>query len=115
MVATTGCDLVFADPDSGTRTALHPAPAHRTKAVKHAYLSELAPFAQRGQSLLIYHHGDRTATIEQQAHRRLAGFARQVPVKPIAAVRASRHESAVPGRCRFGIARPLPDGKNHRS
>jgi hypothetical protein len=93
MVATTGCDLVFAAPGNGTRTALHPAPAHRTKAVKHAYLSELAPFAQRGLSLVIYHHGDRTATVEQQAPRRLADFAREVPIKPIAAVRASRGTS----------------------
>ncbi len=90
LAATSGCDLIFADPDNGIRPALHPLPAHRTKAVKHAYLGELAAFARRGQSLIAYHHADRTAAIEKQAHRRLADFARDVPVRPIAAVRASR-------------------------
>jgi hypothetical protein len=90
LAATTGCDLIFADPDNGIRTAALLVPAHRTKAVKYAYLDELAAFAERGQSLVVYHHADRTATVEEQAHRRLADIAREVPIKPIAAVRASR-------------------------
>ena len=53
-------------------------------------MSELAAFAARGQSLIVYHHADRTAGVEQQARRRLADLARDVPVQPIAAVRASR-------------------------
>jgi hypothetical protein len=60
------------------------------KAVKHGYLDELAAFAQRGQSLIAYHHADRSAAVEQQARRRLTDFARGVPLVPIAAVRASR-------------------------
>jgi hypothetical protein len=90
LAATSGCDLIFADPDNGIRPASHRVPAHRTKAAKHAYLSELAAFAARGQSLIVYHHADRTAGIEQQARRRLADLAQDVPVQPIAAVRASR-------------------------
>lgn len=90
LAATSGCDLIFADPDNGIRPALHPVPGHRTKAVKHAYLGELADFARRGQSLIAYHHADRSAAVEQQARRRLADFAHDVPVTPIAAVRASR-------------------------
>jgi len=93
LAATSGCDLIFADPDNGIRPARHPVPAHRTKAVKHAYLSELAAFAQRGQSVIAYHHADRSANIEQQAHRRLADLAAGLPVKPVAAVRASRGTS----------------------
>lgn len=93
LAATSGCDLVFADPDNGIRSALHPVPAHRTKAVKHAYLNELAAFAERGQSLIVYQHADRTAPVEQQARRRLADFARGVPITPIGAVRASRGSS----------------------
>jgi len=65
-------------------------PAHRTKAVKHAYLDEVAAFAQRGQSLIVYHHADRSATVDQQARRRLTDLARGVPVQPVAAVRAAR-------------------------
>jgi hypothetical protein len=90
MAATAGCDLIFADPDNGIRAAGHQVPAHRTKAVKYAYLDELAAFAGRGQSLVVYHHADRTAAVEEQARRRLADIAREVPIKPVAAVRASR-------------------------
>ena len=93
LAATSDCDLIFADPDNGIRPARHPVPAHRTKAVKHAYLSELAAFAQRGQSVIAYHHADRTAAVEQQAHRRLADLAAGLPVRPVAAVRASRGTS----------------------
>jgi hypothetical protein len=93
LVATSGCDLIFADPDNGIRSALHPVPSHRTKSVKHAYLDELAAFARRGQSLIVYQHADRTAPVEQQARRRLADFARETPITPIGAVRASRGSS----------------------
>jgi hypothetical protein len=90
LAATAGCDLIFADPDNGIRSAHHQVPSHRTRAVKHAYLDELAAFARRGQSLVVYHHADRSAAVEQQARRRLEDLALDVPIKPIAAVRASR-------------------------
>jgi hypothetical protein len=88
--ATAGCDLIFADPDNGIRSAHHRVPAHRTRAVKNAYLNELAAFARRGQSLIVYHHADRSAPVKEQAVRRLEDLAREVQVEPIAAVRASR-------------------------
>ena len=66
LAATAACDLIFADPDNGIRSADHQVPAHRTRAVKHAYLDELAAFAGQGQSLIVYHHADRTAAVEQQ-------------------------------------------------
>lgn len=88
--ATAGCDLIFADPDNGVRSARHRVPAHRTKAVKHAYMDELAVFARRGQSLVVYHHADRSAAVKEQAVGRLEDLAREVPLEPIAAVRASR-------------------------
>jgi hypothetical protein len=93
LAATADCDLIFADPDNGIRCVGHPAPAHRTKAVKHAYLDELAAFAGHGQSLIVYHHADRSAAVDQQARGRLADPAREVPVEPVAAVRASRGTS----------------------
>jgi hypothetical protein len=58
--------------------------------VKHAYLDELAAFAERGQSLIVYHHADRSAPVAQQAQRRLADLTREVAVQPAAAVRAAR-------------------------
>ena len=63
LAATSGCDLIFADPDNGIRPASHRVPAHRTKAAKHAYLSELAAFAARGQSLIVYHHAERVRVL----------------------------------------------------
>jgi hypothetical protein len=90
LAATAACQLIFADPDNGIRPAGHREPAHRAKAVKHAYLNELTAFAHRGQSLIVYHHADRSGPVEQQAHRRLTDLTREVPVQPVAAVRASR-------------------------
>lgn len=72
LAATAGCDLVFADPNNGIRRSLHSTARMRTKAVKHAYLDELAEFAGRGQSLVIYHHADRSAPVIERASRRLA-------------------------------------------
>jgi hypothetical protein len=43
--------------------------------------------------LIVYHHADRTAAVEQQARRRLADLAREMPAEPIAAVRASHGTS----------------------
>jgi hypothetical protein len=94
LAATADCDLIFADPDNGIRSVSHPAPPYRTEAVKHAYLDELAAFARRGQSLIVYHHADRS-TVDQQARGRLADLACEVPVEPVAAVRACRGTSRV--------------------
>ncbi len=88
--STLGCDLVFMDPDNGLRPANHPVPKTRTKAVKHAYIDELAPFVQRGQSLVAYHHADRSAPVPKQAEHRLADLASGIAASPLAAVRASR-------------------------
>lgn len=90
LAATEDCDLIFVDPDNGIRRTDHTQPPHRTKAVKHAYLGELDAFAARGQSIMAYHHADRSASVPEQAMRRLADLGEQVSVEPIAAVRASR-------------------------
>lgn len=90
LAATASCDVIFVDPDNGIRSTLHRVPRHRTKSVKHAYLDEVGAFAQRGQSVVAYHHADRSAPVEQQALRRLNDLAGEVPVQPVAAVRASR-------------------------
>jgi hypothetical protein len=83
-------DLLRVGTLGDVRPVGHREPAHRSRAVKHAYLDELAAFARRGQSLIVYHHADRSATVDQQARRRLTDFTCGVPVEPVAAVRASR-------------------------
>jgi len=87
------CDLIFVDPDNGVRRCDHSTPSHRTDAVKHAYYDELAQFIARGQSLIAYHHADRSASVPVQAHRRLADAAGQLAIEPLAAVQASRGSS----------------------
>ncbi len=88
--ATADCSVVFVDPDNGLRRSDHSMPSHRTKSEKHAYLDELAAFVDRGQSIVAYHHADRSATVPVQAERRMADAAEELGVEPLAAVRASR-------------------------
>jgi hypothetical protein len=90
LVATDRCDLVFVDPDNGVRRSDHGVPSHRNKTEKHAYFDELREFSARGQSLVAYHHADRSTTVDRQAHLRLADAAEQLSIEPLAAVRASR-------------------------
>lgn len=61
---TTECDLVFFDPDNGLEVAS--IPKNHTKAGKYIYWDELIPFWRRGNSLLIYHHLNRTVSAAQQ-------------------------------------------------
>ena len=59
MVATSGADLVFFDPDNGVE--VKSAPKGSAKAGKYFFWDELEEFWLRGQSLLVYHHLNRTA------------------------------------------------------
>lgn len=79
LAATSGCDLIFADPDNGIRRAAHPTSRARTIAVKHAYLDELAEFVARGQSLVVYHHAARRGSINDQVQWRLAELSEDMP------------------------------------
>ncbi len=88
--AMDGAGLVFVDPDNGLRRADHSTPRTARKAVKHAYLDELVPFLDRGQSVVAYHHADRSGKVGEQARRRMADAAEELGVEPIGAVRASR-------------------------
>lgn len=90
LAITQDCDLIFVDPDNGVRRTDHAHPSHRTKSVKHAYLDELNAFTLRGQSIIAYHHADRSAPVHKQAMNRLADLGEAVSAKPVAAVRASR-------------------------
>jgi hypothetical protein len=61
---TEACDLVFFDPDNGIETAS--VPKHHPRAGKYIYWNELQPFWRRGNTLLIYHHLNRTVSTAQQ-------------------------------------------------
>jgi hypothetical protein len=83
-------DLVFADPDNGLCSL-----ARRPKLLKYALVSELADYARRQQSLVVYHHMDRSAKAAIQALRRLEELASGVDQVPVGAVISRR------GSCRF--------------
>jgi hypothetical protein len=105
--ATRDCSLVFVDPDNGLRRSDHSMPSHRAKSEKHAYLDELRAFVDRGQSLVAYHHADRSATVPIQAERRMADAVEELGVEPLAAVRASR------GTTRLFLVVPAPAHRDH--
>lgn len=61
---TERCEIVFLDPDNGLEPR---SVAIRHKAaVKYAYLEEIEPLLERGQSLVIYHHLSRKGTHTDQ-------------------------------------------------
>jgi hypothetical protein len=100
--------VVVCDPDNG----LQPAGADRfhRRGNKFAYYEELQPFLDRGQSLVVYYHHGRNATVEDQlwerlgeVHERLGGGfalrylrgpARSFFVVPSACHRATLYERA---------------------
>ena len=88
--AVADADLVFADPDNGLRRTDHREQRHRTNAVKHTYYDELLAFTEHGQSIVAYHHADRTAKVDVQAQRRMEEAAEETGIEPLAVVRASR-------------------------
>ncbi|MGH2559546.1 MAG: hypothetical protein ACRDJH_10810 [Thermomicrobiales bacterium] len=64
--ATKACDLVFADPDHGIECGRK---RYEKLGPKHAYLDELAAVIRRNQSLIVYHHLDRSAPAPVQVGR----------------------------------------------
>jgi hypothetical protein len=65
-------ELVFLDPDNGIETAS--VRRHSPKSGKYVYWEELLPFWRSGQSLLIYHHLNRTASVVRQSELLKAKF-----------------------------------------
>ena len=69
LEATYNCDLVFIDPDNGLEVKVSP---HEKRGFKYVFFDELAPFLQRDQSLVIYHHIGRQGSALDQIQERLA-------------------------------------------
>ncbi len=61
---TEKCELVFFDPDNGVEVAS--VPKHHPNVGKYIYWDELMPIWQRGQTLLVYHHLNRTKPAARQ-------------------------------------------------
>jgi hypothetical protein len=70
---TSECQHVFFDPDNGLEVAS--VPKQHPKAGKYIYWDELVPFWKRGNSLLIYHHLNRTVSAARQVQALQRRFA----------------------------------------
>ena len=66
---TSGCDVVFIDPDNGLEVKVGP---YQKRGPKYAFFDELLPYLQRNQSLVIYHHIARRGSALDQIKGRLA-------------------------------------------
>lgn len=62
--ASRGADIVFFDPDNGIGTPA--TPRFAAKGGKFVYWDEMRRFWDRGQSLVVYHHLNRTASVAAQ-------------------------------------------------
>jgi hypothetical protein len=70
---TKNCELVFFDPDNGLE--IPSVPKHHPRAGKYIYWDELVPFWNRGDTLLIYHHLNRTDLAARQVQSLKLRFA----------------------------------------
>ena len=77
VVQTAGRDVVFFDPDNGLQ-AKNPSPLS-AKGTKFLYWSDLLPFVDRNQSLVIYNHASRQGSIYEQITQRLAEVKDHIP------------------------------------
>ena len=96
--ALAGAECIFADPDNGIRAYTHGSLAH-----EYAPTHELAEYAQRGQSLIVYQHADRTVDAQTQAEESLNALAIAIGRLPVHAVIAHR------GTCRFFLVTAADD------
>ena len=77
LSATEGCDLVFLDPDNGIQTAS--VSKRHPKAGKYVFWDEIQSFVDRGQSLVVYHHTNRTRPVSDQVSALSADFDGRLP------------------------------------
>lgn len=73
---TQQCELVFFDPDNGLEVTS--IPKHHPRSGKYIYWNELAPFWRRGNTLLIYHHLNRTSSAARQVEALTFRFATEL-------------------------------------
>jgi len=103
LAATASSDIVFLDPDNGIRSATHRVRSHQSKAIKHAYFDEITRFLERGQSVIAYHHADRSAALPIQAERRMEEFRKETGASPLCALCMRQ------GTSRFFFVIPSPN------
>lgn len=99
LIELSRAEVIFVDPDNGMRLA-----RSGTKPSKFAFADELSDYVARGQSLVVYHHADRSAGgVAAQVPRRLEQLREVTGTAPLAAVVARR------GSTRFFFVVAVPD------
>jgi hypothetical protein len=78
--AVAGTDIVFLDPDNGIE--VRSVPKHAPKAGKYVFWDEIEALWARGQSLVIYHHSNRTMTVGMQTQALTERFADRLSRPP---------------------------------
>lgn len=81
LAATVRADLVFFDPDNGIEA--RSVPLTHPRAGKYVFWDDLIPFWERGQSLVIYHHLNRTASAGEQEEGLRVLFRRRLGDLPL--------------------------------
>ena len=86
-------DIVFYDPDNG----LEISSRSRTdgKGPKHVFYDELASCWERGQSIVVYHHTDRSGNASDQVKRRIQDLRQHLEAVSPMAIRFRRRSSRV--------------------
>jgi hypothetical protein len=79
--ATAECDMLLLDPDNGRECKVT---RRRQSAGKYVYFDEIAPMVERGQTIILYQHLDRSDTAENQIAKRADRLEAdlRLPVRP---------------------------------
>ena len=93
-------ELVFLDPDNGlTMSGADPNPR------KHVLPNEVRDYIKYGKSVVVYHHADRSCSVDEQVLQRLESVRESTDIEPLAAVIARR------GTVRFFLVIAQPEHK----
>ena len=79
--ATEGADIVFLDPDNNIPP--HEKQRYLKDGPKYAYLDEIKAFWHRGQSVVVYHHTDRTKPVCEQIRETADRLQKTLGAEPI--------------------------------
>lgn len=88
LEATANCEVIFCDPDNGI--ASRDESLRLAKGAKSIGRREIAGFYSRGQSVVVYHHADRSAPVPEQAARRVREIKEALGTDDVFALRYSR-------------------------
>ena len=92
LAATADADIVFVDPDNGLETPK--TKRYSEKGPKYVYYDDLPRYWERGQSLIIYQHADRSG-VETLLAKRCAELRKRFPDANRIALRFHRRSARV--------------------